>query len=112
MSTERIHFGWFLLRQLLAACLGLVMTAASVALFAQSSPTTSPEPPQTNQSAGQKAPGTASGNIAVPLPKGKKLILKDGTFQMVREYQRQDDSVRYYSVERSAWEEIPAELVD
>lgn len=50
--------------------------------------------------------------IAVPLPKGKKLILTDGTFQIVREYHREGDRVRYYSLERSAWEEIPAALVD
>jgi hypothetical protein len=50
--------------------------------------------------------------IAVPLPKGKKLILSDGTFQVVREYRREGDRVRYYSVERSAWEEVPATLVD
>jgi hypothetical protein len=54
----------------------------------------------------------ASSEIAVPLPKGKKLILADGTFQMVREYHREGDRVRYYSLERSAWEEIPATLVD
>lgn len=50
--------------------------------------------------------------IAVPLPKGKKLILTDGTFQIVREYRREGDRVRYYSLERSAWEEIPAGMVD
>jgi hypothetical protein len=41
-----------------------------------------------------------------------KLYLKDGTFQEVREYQVQTDRVRYYSTERSDWEEIPLELVD
>ncbi len=41
-----------------------------------------------------------------------KLYLKDGTFHLVREYQVQPDRVRYYSVERSDWEEIPLELVD
>ena len=41
-----------------------------------------------------------------------KLYLKDGTFQLVREYKVEGDRVNYYSVERSAWEEIPAELVD
>ncbi len=46
------------------------------------------------------------------LPKGKKLYLKDGNFHLVRSYERKGDRVRYYSVERSAWEEIPAELVD
>jgi hypothetical protein len=52
------------------------------------------------------------GTIRAPLPKGKKLILADGTFQLVREYSVQADRVRYWSVERSAWEEIPTSLVD
>lgn len=41
-----------------------------------------------------------------------KLYLKDGGFHLVREYQVQPDRVRFYSVERSQWEEIPLELVD
>src|ERR1039457_2771074 len=41
-----------------------------------------------------------------------RLYLKDGTYHMVREYQVQTDRVRYYSVERSDWEEIPLDLVD
>jgi hypothetical protein len=41
-----------------------------------------------------------------------KLYLKDGSYQIVREYQRVEDRIRYYSVERSDWEEMPAELVD
>lgn len=41
-----------------------------------------------------------------------KLYLKDGSFHLVREYKIEGDRVNYYSVERSDWEEIPAELVD
>src|SRR5271155_1186062 len=41
-----------------------------------------------------------------------KLYLKDGGYHLVREFQVQSDRVRYYSVERSQWEEIPLDLVD
>ena len=41
-----------------------------------------------------------------------KLYMKDGGFQLVREYKVEGDRVQFYSVERSDWEEIPAALVD
>jgi hypothetical protein len=41
-----------------------------------------------------------------------KLYLKDGDFQLVREYQVLEDRIRYLSAERGEWEEIPLELVD
>ena len=41
-----------------------------------------------------------------------KMYLKDGGYQLVREYQVQGDRVRFYSVERSQWEDIPLDLVD
>ena len=62
---------------------------------------------------GSNSPSTSAGDaVRVPLPKGKKLILKDGTFQLAREYTVEGDRVRYWSVERSQWEEIPAALID
>jgi hypothetical protein len=46
------------------------------------------------------------------LPRGKKLVLKDGSFQLVRSYERNGDRVRYLSAERGDWEELPAAMVD
>src|SRR5579862_6702945 len=68
--------------------------------------------------AGQTSPDAVSKTspaqtaIPVALPKGKKLVLNDGTFQIAREYTVDGDRVRYWSVERSQWEEIPASLVN
>ena len=41
-----------------------------------------------------------------------KLYLKDGSYQLVREYKTEGDRIKYYSTERGEWEEIPLELVD
>jgi len=45
-------------------------------------------------------------------PRGLKLMLTDGTYQLVREYQRNGEHVRYFSMERGAWEDLPASMVD
>jgi len=41
-----------------------------------------------------------------------KLYFKDGSDQLVREYQLEGDRVRFYSLDRDDWEEVPASLVD
>lgn len=42
-----------------------------------------------------------------------RLILKDGSYQIVRKYQVVGDRVRYISVERGGdWEELPNDLID
>src|ERR1700680_2998356 len=41
-----------------------------------------------------------------------KLYLKDGSYQLVREYMVENDRVRFFSTDRGEWEEVPASLVD
>jgi hypothetical protein len=95
--------------QTLCICAGMALFAISFGAHILSAANLDPQE-QVSQSSDER--NSEQKAIAVPLPKGKKLFLTDGSFQIVREYQREGDRVRYYSVERSSWEEIPATLVD
>ena len=89
----------------LAGALGLTLSAAALPLLAGFRALQSQSgPPVQSRETSERSDAA--------LPRGKKLVLKDGSFHLVREYKIDGERVRYYSVERSQWEEIPADMVD
>jgi hypothetical protein len=93
----------------------LVCCAAAFLLVVFGSYGQSPKDLQSPQEPGtatKQGPGKESSSEVPGLPRGKKLVLKDGSFQLVRDYQRTGERVRYFSSERGVWEELPAAMVD
>jgi hypothetical protein len=74
------------------------------------------------QRAAAQTDATPQENSGKPLPlkpdlpgmaTNHRLILKDGSYQIVRKYEIVGDRVRYISVERGGeWEEMPSDLID
>src|ERR1017187_9732512 len=50
--------------------------------------------------------------VAPATPHRTRLILKDGSYQLVMSYQVQGNLVRYVSAERDTTEEIPSDLIN
>jgi hypothetical protein len=54
----------------------------------------------------------SSGSAQEPQSKYKRLILKDGSYELISQCQIRGDRVRYFSSERNDWEELPTSLID
>lgn len=92
------------------AALGLPALWASLCVGAICGVGPTPSPQQAEPAAGTAQQATATQNE--PAPRGKKLVLKDGSFQLVREYRVEGDRVRYFSLDSMQWEQLPGALVD
>lgn len=86
-------------------CLGIPAAAKT--------PQQAPGPAREKSAPTQTASSTTSTSSASStVVRGKKLVLQDGSYQLVREYEKNGERIRYFSIERGAWEEIPAAMVD
>ena len=73
-----------------------------------------PASAQTNLAQNQTRPNSPSAppESTEDLTPPTKLYLTDGTYQLVKSYEVHGDRVRFYSLERSDWEEVPLTMVD
>jgi len=112
-DRSRHQHRWFATRPARSVYLLILIAALTLPGAAPLGAQTKTSP---SASAGVGQSSEASAAPAAPpapvLPRGKKLVLKDGSFQLVREYEIQGDRVRYYSIDSGSWEAMPSDLVD
>jgi hypothetical protein len=96
----------------LEAMITLTFTLSALVFGAMFVHSAAAQDPPSAPAKGAQGKKGATADVPVTLPRGKRLVLKDGRFEVVRSYEKQGDRVRFYSLERSEWEEIPEDLVD
>ena len=106
--AEFLYSRSFVLRPFVPVVLGILLLSAPSALQSQS---------QSQAQPGQTPPPDGSKPLVLKpdlpgMSKNHRLILKDGSYQVVHEYKIVGERVRYLSQERGEWEELPVELVD
>lgn len=97
-------------KTLLLVCCAVAFLWVAFGSYGQSQK--DPQSPQGQGSTTKQGTSKESSPEVPVLPRGKKLVLRDGSFQLVRDYQRTGERVRYFSSERGDWEELPAAMVD
>jgi hypothetical protein len=117
MSPERQSQNRTLVAAAQAFLLLASLAAADSTLQAQQPadlpPSAGSQTSSTQASTTQGGSSQSNSAVATPAsPRGKKLVLKDGSFELVREYRIDGDRVRYYNLDSSQWEVMPAALVD
>lgn len=85
----------------------LTLSLGSFFVPSEANAQSTPRQPSSTSSTSSK---NSTGSQAIV--KRQKLVLKDGNIELIREYEIQGDRVRYYNLDSSEWEEIPASLVD
>jgi hypothetical protein len=112
VALSKLRQTRFLLTLFTVAVCSLIALSARASANPQQEPQSKPSAPAGSADASQQSQTPPADSKNSHLPRGKKLILKDGSVQLVREYQVVDDKVEFYNTERSQWEEMPAALVD
>src|SRR5258707_15863687 len=93
------------------ASLTLVFWVEATVPTVPASQTSNPNSSQAQTKASQQDGGKTA-ETAARLPRGKKLVLREGNFQLEECYERKGERVRYFRAERGDWEESPAAMVD
>jgi hypothetical protein len=101
-NRQSVLRAWLSASPTLVLLLAIASLAPNVRAQAPASPATAPS---SKSEQGSPAPSPV-------LPRGKKLMLTDGSFALVREYKIEGDRVRYYDLDSSQWEQMPAAMVD